>query len=121
MQLPFSVPTKCSTSRSGWSRWSSAGEHHITARGHDNKYVLLALAIVIALAGIAAAVMVYAKQKAKPIEPEILAEAWYYDKGVSAFMGGPGRKAFDACRLVRCEGGRRCRQRHRQARARRRR
>jgi NADH-quinone oxidoreductase subunit L len=40
--------------------------------------------------------MIYAKHKAKVIEPQILAEGWYYDATVSRFMGGPGREAFDA-------------------------
>ena len=34
-------------------------------------------------------------KRAKAIEPAILADAWRYDKAVSDFMGGPGRKAFD--------------------------
>jgi NADH-quinone oxidoreductase subunit L len=25
----------------------------------------------------------------------VLAEGWYYDRAVTSFMGGPGRKAFD--------------------------
>jgi len=29
-------------------------------------------------------------------EPQILAEGWKYDAAVSAFVGGPGRKAFEA-------------------------
>ena len=40
--------------------------------------------------------MVYGKHKAKAIEPQILADAWGYDRAVSAFMGGPGRASFDA-------------------------
>ena len=32
----------------------------------------------------------------RAIEPEILERGWYYDQGVSAFMGGPGRKFFEA-------------------------
>ena len=27
----------------------------------------------------------------QPVEPEILAEGWYYDSTITAFMGGPGR------------------------------
>ena len=27
----------------------------------------------------------------EPVEPEILAEGWYYDSTITAFMGGPGR------------------------------
>jgi NADH-quinone oxidoreductase subunit L len=61
----------------------------------DIKYVLMAVAVVIALAGIFGSIMVYAKHKAKPVEPQILADAWGYDQAVSAFMGGPGRKAFE--------------------------
>ena len=30
------------------------------------------------------------------MEPEILAEAWYYDRTIAAFMGGPGRQGFEA-------------------------
>jgi NADH-quinone oxidoreductase subunit L len=52
--------------------------------------------VVIGVVGIAAAYMVYTKKKVKAIEPTVLANAWYYDKGVSALMGGPGRKSFDA-------------------------
>jgi NADH-quinone oxidoreductase subunit L len=60
------------------------------------KVPLAVVATVVALIGIALSIMVYAKHKAKPIEPAVLAEGWYYDSTVSGFMGGPGRKAFDA-------------------------
>ncbi|MGZ4671436.1 MAG: NADH-quinone oxidoreductase subunit L [Ilumatobacteraceae bacterium] len=66
---------------------------------HDSntaKIPLAVVAVAIALIGIAASVMVYAKHKRKPIEPVLLAEGWYYDAAVSKFMGGPGREAFDA-------------------------
>ena len=73
------------------------GERNIAGTwADDNKYVLLAVAVIVAAAGIAASYLVYAKKKAKAIEPVVLEQAWYYDKGVSAFMGGPGRKMFDA-------------------------
>ena len=62
---------------------------------YDNKYLLLLVAIVVAAAGIALSVMVYGKKKIKAVEPKILADGWRYDSTVSAFMGGPGRKAFD--------------------------
>jgi NADH-quinone oxidoreductase subunit L len=61
---------------------------------YKNKYVLLAVAVVVALAGIAAAVAVYVKKRRPPIEPVVLEQGWYYDKAVTDFMGGPGRKAF---------------------------
>jgi NADH-quinone oxidoreductase subunit L len=63
---------------------------------YQNKYLLLGVAVVIALLGIAASVAVYGKQKAKPVEPAILENAWYYDRGISNVMGGPGRRGFAA-------------------------
>jgi len=73
------------------------GEAHIDGSwASDNKYILMLVAIVVALSGIALAVGVYGKKKLPAIEPKILANAWNYDKGVSAFMGGPGRQSFEA-------------------------
>ena len=31
----------------------------------------------------------------RPVEPDVLANAWYYDQAVTDFMGGPGREAFE--------------------------
>jgi NADH-quinone oxidoreductase subunit L len=94
MQLPFSKDLHF------LEKWLEPvigfGEADITGTWpYDNKYLLLGIAIVVALAGIAASVMVYAKKKATPIEPVVLEQGWYYDRAVTAFMGGPGRKAFD--------------------------
>jgi len=72
------------------------GEHELSTGAHDLSGLLAVVAITVALAGIVGAVMVYGKHKAKAIEPQILADAWGYDRAVSAFMGGPGRAAFDA-------------------------
>jgi NADH-quinone oxidoreductase subunit L len=66
---------------------------------HDSNTAKLPLALIataFALIGIAASVMIYAKHKAKAIEPKVLAEGWYYDAAVTRFMGGPGRESFDA-------------------------
>jgi NADH-quinone oxidoreductase subunit L len=74
-----------------------AGEAHITdTSAYDSKELLALAAIACALVGIAAAVAIYAKKLRKPIEPEILAQGWRYDWAITAFMGGPGRKAFEA-------------------------
>ena len=74
-----------------------AGEAHITDTGaYDSKELLALLAIACALIGIATAIAIYVKKVRTPIEPEILAEGWRYDWAISAFMGGPGRKAFEA-------------------------
>ena len=95
MQLPFSKETH-------WlEHWLEPVVHHAEADikgtwAYDNKWLLLGLAVVIATAGIAASIAVYAKGKFKAVEPQLLADAWRYDSSVSAFVGGPGRKAFDA-------------------------
>jgi NADH-quinone oxidoreductase subunit L len=62
---------------------------------YENKWLLLALAIAIAVSGIAASIAVYAKGKFKVIEPAILADAWRYDSTISSLIGGPGYKSFD--------------------------
>jgi NADH-quinone oxidoreductase subunit L len=45
--------------------------------------------------GILLAARVYLQRKARPVEPEILAHAWYYDEAITAFAGGPGEAAFE--------------------------
>ena len=72
-----------------------AGERHIDEHAPTTTRAAGALAIACALAGIVARLAIYAKP-GKPIEPEILAKRWKYDQAVSAFMGGPGRKVFEA-------------------------
>ena len=73
---------------------SEADIHHTWA--YENKYVLLMVAVLIAATGIAAAFAVYAKKKAKAIEPRVLEQAWFYDAGAAKLIGGPGRAAFNA-------------------------
>ena len=72
------------------------GERVLSKSSSDLKYVLMAIAVVCAFAGIAASIAVYSKHKVKPFEPQILADGWNYDKAVTSFMGGPGRQAFDS-------------------------
>ncbi len=88
INLPFSHTTELLT------RWLEPviGVHD----SNTSKVPLAVLATAIALIGIAAAILVYAKHRAEPIEPDVLANAWYIDSTVSKFMGGPGREAFDA-------------------------
>ena len=59
------------------------------------KLPLALVAVAIGLLGIAVACAVYYFKKVKAVEPKILADAWGYDRAVSAFMGGPGRQAFE--------------------------
>ena len=63
---------------------------------YDAKAWLALLAIACALFGIVVAVLVYSRKRLKAIEPALLADGWRYDAAVSAFMGGPGRRVFDA-------------------------
>jgi NADH-quinone oxidoreductase subunit L len=60
------------------------------------KVALAAVAIGAGLVGIAMAAAVYLRHRVRAVEPDVLAHAWYYDDEVTAFMGGPGRKSFDA-------------------------
>ncbi len=71
-----------------------------TSWAYENKYLLLVVAAFVAAAGIAASALVYAKKRIEPIEPAILADGWRYDRAVTDFMGGPGRRSFDTVATV---------------------
>ena len=93
MQLPFSKSTHF------LEHWLEPVVHHSEVSiadtwAYSNKWLLLAVAILIAVSGVVAAIAVYSKGKFKIIEPKILADAWRYDSAVSAIVGGPGRAAF---------------------------
>ncbi|PHX72521.1 MAG: NADH-quinone oxidoreductase subunit L [Acidimicrobium sp.] len=93
MQLPFSKSTHF------LEHWLEPVVHHSEVSiadtwAYSNKWLLLVVAILIAVAGVVASVAVYAKGKFKIIEPKILADAWRYDSAVSAIVSGPGRAAF---------------------------
>jgi NADH-quinone oxidoreductase subunit L len=60
------------------------------------KVALAVIAVGAGLIGLAIAAVVYVRHRVRAIEPAVLAHAWYYDEEVTAFMGGPGRKSFDA-------------------------
>jgi NADH-quinone oxidoreductase subunit L len=72
----------------------SAGEADIDVAG-GTQFALAAIAVAVALAGIAAAAVVYVWRRVRPVEPQVLARGWYYDDAVTAFAGGPGRFMFD--------------------------
>ena len=78
--------------------YGEADIHHSWA--YENKYVLLGIAVVVALTGIAASVAVYSKKRLPAIEPNVLANGWFYDSSISRFMGGPGRRMFDGVAWV---------------------
>jgi NADH-quinone oxidoreductase subunit L len=73
------------------------GEAHIDDTwAYGNKTILMLVATAAAVLGIIIAWLVYEKGRIKANEPTVLANAWYYDRTVSAFMGGPGRESFEA-------------------------
>jgi NADH-quinone oxidoreductase subunit L len=73
------------------------GEADITGTwAYDNKYVLVAIAVAAALAGLVLAYFVYLRKQIKPWEPSLFANGWYYDAAISWFMGNPGRQGFQA-------------------------
>ena len=62
------------------------------------EWTLEFVVILLSLAGIAAGYFLYQKltstrEEQLRYEPKILLNAWYYDLGISAFMGGPVRRA----------------------------
>ncbi|HEX8803845.1 MAG TPA: NADH-quinone oxidoreductase subunit L [Acidimicrobiales bacterium] len=59
------------------------------------KWGLALVAVAAALVGIAAARAVYLRRRVRPVEPAVLAHAWYYDEAVSAFVAGPGTAVFE--------------------------
>jgi NADH-quinone oxidoreductase subunit L len=64
-------------------------------------FVELAVSTVFAVGGLLLAYAVYVRRKvdADRIELPFFANGWYIDHGVTAFMGGPGRRLFDLVAL----------------------
>ncbi len=62
------------------------------------KWVLGGVAIVAASGGIWAALATYARRRfpAEKVERQLFAEAWGFDEALGDFVGGPGRRTFDA-------------------------
>jgi NADH-quinone oxidoreductase subunit L len=94
MQLPFSK------SLHFLEHWLEPvvkeSERKISATwAYENKYVLLGVAVIVALAGIALSLAVYAKRRLPAVEPRVLEQAWFYDATVARLVGGPGKSAFD--------------------------
>ncbi len=68
------------------------------------KVTLAIIATLGALAGIAAAYVVYERKRIKAIEPTLLANAWYVDSSLARFMAGPGRESFEGVNIVDSRG-----------------
>ena len=94
MQLPFGKNFNF------LERWLAPVVEESEAHIHEtwayqNKYLLLVVAIVVAIVGIAASVAVYAKSWLKVVEPKVLEQAWYYDAAASRLIAGPGAAGFN--------------------------
>jgi NADH-quinone oxidoreductase subunit L len=63
---------------------------------NGTEIALAAGSVAAALIGIVVASLVYLRRRIKAVEPQVLAHAWYYDEAISAFVAGPGTKAFEA-------------------------
>ncbi|TRZ82102.1 MAG: NADH-quinone oxidoreductase subunit L [Actinobacteria bacterium] len=94
MQLPFGKNFNF------LERWLAPVVEESEAHIHEtwayqNKYLLLVVAIVVAIVGIAASVAVYSKSWLKVFEPKVLEQAWYYDAAASRLIAGPGAAGFN--------------------------
>ena len=96
LNLPFTHDTEF---LGQWLEPVFAGAH-AKALGYagGTKWILGGIAILAAAGGIWAAVAVYARRRvpAEKVERQLFAEAWGFDEALGDFVGGPGRRAFDA-------------------------
>jgi NADH-quinone oxidoreductase subunit L len=82
--------------------WLEPVVHFGEAHVHQSTGVKVSLALIAVAAGIlgiALAAAVYLRKRtdlAAKIEKPIFAKGWMYDATITSFMGGPGRKAFEA-------------------------
>ena len=96
MNLPFSSDLHF------LGKWLEPSLYHNEAHlisGAGAKWALAIVAVIGGGAGIAAAVMVYlrgAKHWVRRVERPLFARGWFIDESIARFMGGPGRKSFDA-------------------------
>jgi NADH-quinone oxidoreductase subunit L len=93
LNLPFSRAFERLTV---WLEPTIAHEHELPEA--PTLVVLAIVAALVAFTGIGLAALVYLKRRveAKEIERQAFADGLYIDSSYSWFMGGPGRKAFDA-------------------------
>ncbi len=94
IQLPFTSEVHF---LENWLEPALTFEHKF-ASSAGTKVALAVVAIIAGAVGIMAAVSVYLRNQGDPakIEKQILFDGWGYDRAVTAFMGGPGAKMFDA-------------------------
>jgi NADH-quinone oxidoreductase subunit L len=60
-----------------------------------SKLLLALIAAAVAVVGLVLGFLVYARHRARAVEPEVLANAWYVDRAYAGLVGGSGRRLFD--------------------------
>ena len=70
------------------------GEAHLSLSG-GAQWALAVGSVVAGLIGIALAWAIYLRKRIRPVEPEILAHAWYIDETIARTVDGPGEAAFE--------------------------
>ena len=95
LQLPFSDSTKL---LEHWLEPVVAPDEAHLAVATGTKVALAVVAVLGALAGIGAAVVLYLRRSRadQPAELRLLARGWFYDATLARFASGPGRQGFDA-------------------------
>ena len=95
LNLPF---TKSLHFLQKWLEDSGSVHPHSFNAAASTKWILAFVAIAVGAIGMAFAYSIYFKKKGDPakIERKILADAWGYDRAITAFMGGPGAAMFAA-------------------------
>jgi proton-translocating NADH-quinone oxidoreductase chain L len=81
-----------------WLEPSLFGNERVLGTGTAMKWTLAGVAILGGVVGIVAAGAVYLRGRLDPrrVEQPVLARGWYIDQTYAAFMGGPGRRLFEA-------------------------
>jgi NADH-quinone oxidoreductase subunit L len=92
LNLPFTHDLKFLEK---WLEPVLEGNERVIDVSSGTKVGLALIALAGALIGIGIAYAVYLQKRIKPVEPQILADAWRYDSSITAFVGGPGRAAFE--------------------------
>ncbi|WCO66718.1 NADH-quinone oxidoreductase subunit L [Iamia majanohamensis] len=95
LQTPFSDDTKV---LEHWLEPVVAPDEAILDVTGTFQASLALIAVLGAVAGLVVAFLLYYRRRwaDRPVEPVLLLKGWYYDSSIAAFMGGPGRRGFDA-------------------------
>ena len=95
LQTPFSEDTKL---LEHWLEPVVAPDEAILDVSKLFQASMALIAVLGAVGGLVLAFLLYYRRRwaDRPAEPRVLLKGWYYDSTIAAFMGGPGRRGFDA-------------------------